>query len=261
MKRTTTRIQPSEITPQAMYLDRRRLIAMGLAGTALVGAGSLSRVLAAAPAGRPQLQGACATRPCRLPTRRTPSTRSPPTTTTTNSAPTSPIRRPIRRISRPRPWSVAVDGEAEVKGTFTIEDILKPHALEERVYRLRCVEAWSHGHSVDGLSARRPAQALQAHVQGQVRRVHHAEGSQADAWPARPACWTGPTWRACASTKPCTRWPSLPWGCMGKCCPTRMAPHCAWSRPGNTASRASSPSCASASPRSSRATAGRSRPQ
>ncbi len=44
---------------------------------------------------------------------------------------------------RPQPWSVAISGEAEVTGTFTLEDILKPHALEERIYRLRCVEAWS----------------------------------------------------------------------------------------------------------------------
>jgi sulfoxide reductase catalytic subunit YedY len=36
-----------------------------------------------------------------------------------------------------------VEGNAEVKGTFTLEDILKPHALEERIYRFRCVEAWS----------------------------------------------------------------------------------------------------------------------
>ena len=41
------------------------------------------------------------------------------------------------------PWSVTVEGEAENTGTFTLEDILKPHALEERVYRFRCVEAWS----------------------------------------------------------------------------------------------------------------------
>ena len=44
---------------------------------------------------------------------------------------------------KPRPWSVEIAGEAEVKGTFNIEDILKPHALEERIYRFRCVEAWS----------------------------------------------------------------------------------------------------------------------
>jgi sulfoxide reductase catalytic subunit YedY len=44
---------------------------------------------------------------------------------------------------RPRPWSVVVDGECEVKGRYALEDLLKPHALEERTYRLRCVEAWS----------------------------------------------------------------------------------------------------------------------
>jgi sulfoxide reductase catalytic subunit YedY len=41
------------------------------------------------------------------------------------------------------PWSVAVDGEAENTGSFTLEDILRPHPLEERIYRFRCVEAWS----------------------------------------------------------------------------------------------------------------------
>ncbi|MDF1530611.1 MAG: protein-methionine-sulfoxide reductase catalytic subunit MsrP, partial [Sedimenticola sp.] len=41
------------------------------------------------------------------------------------------------------PWSVTVDGACEKPGTYTLEDILKTHALEERIYRLRCVEAWS----------------------------------------------------------------------------------------------------------------------
>jgi sulfoxide reductase catalytic subunit YedY len=41
------------------------------------------------------------------------------------------------------PWSVQVTGEAAKTGTFTLEDILKPHDLEERIYRHRCVEAWS----------------------------------------------------------------------------------------------------------------------
>jgi sulfoxide reductase catalytic subunit YedY len=44
---------------------------------------------------------------------------------------------------KPQPWSVSVAGEAEVTGTFTLEDVLKSLALEERIYRLRCVEAWS----------------------------------------------------------------------------------------------------------------------
>jgi methionine sulfoxide reductase catalytic subunit len=42
-----------------------------------------------------------------------------------------------------RPWSLAVEGEAEITGTFHLEDFLKPYALEERIYRFRCVEAWS----------------------------------------------------------------------------------------------------------------------
>ena len=41
------------------------------------------------------------------------------------------------------PWSVKVDGECNKPGTFTLEDILKPLEIEERIYRLRCVEAWS----------------------------------------------------------------------------------------------------------------------
>jgi len=44
---------------------------------------------------------------------------------------------------KPRPWTVEIAGECEVRGRFNLEDILKPHPLEERVYRLRCVEAWS----------------------------------------------------------------------------------------------------------------------
>ena len=44
---------------------------------------------------------------------------------------------------KPRPWSVTIDGEAEITGTFNYDDIVGPHTVEERVYRLRCVEAWS----------------------------------------------------------------------------------------------------------------------
>ncbi|MGQ0508128.1 MAG: protein-methionine-sulfoxide reductase catalytic subunit MsrP [Myxococcaceae bacterium] len=44
---------------------------------------------------------------------------------------------------RPRPWTVSVDGECDKPGQMGIEDILKLFPLEERVYRFRCVEAWS----------------------------------------------------------------------------------------------------------------------
>jgi sulfoxide reductase catalytic subunit YedY len=44
---------------------------------------------------------------------------------------------------KPLPWSVTVTGECEKPGNYNYEDLVSPHQLEERVYRLRCVEAWS----------------------------------------------------------------------------------------------------------------------
>ena len=41
------------------------------------------------------------------------------------------------------PWSIQVDGLAGRTGTFALEDLIDFSALEERIYRLRCVEAWS----------------------------------------------------------------------------------------------------------------------
>ncbi len=44
---------------------------------------------------------------------------------------------------RTRPWTVKVDGECRKPTTYDIDDLLKRHPQEERVYRHRCVEAWS----------------------------------------------------------------------------------------------------------------------
>jgi sulfoxide reductase catalytic subunit YedY len=41
------------------------------------------------------------------------------------------------------PWSLTIDGEVDKAGTFALEDVLEHQELEERIYRLRCVEAWS----------------------------------------------------------------------------------------------------------------------
>lgn len=40
-------------------------------------------------------------------------------------------------------WKIKVDGHVEKPTSFYFEDLIKPHKLEERIYRLRCVEAWS----------------------------------------------------------------------------------------------------------------------
>ena len=52
---------------------------------------------------------------------------------------------PARNAGRlqTRPWTLRVSGNAEKTGTFELDDFIKPFALEERIYRLRCVEAWS----------------------------------------------------------------------------------------------------------------------
>lgn len=44
---------------------------------------------------------------------------------------------------QPTPWSVQVDGLVDKPGTYALEDLIDFYALEERIYRLRCVEAWS----------------------------------------------------------------------------------------------------------------------
>jgi len=42
-----------------------------------------------------------------------------------------------------RPWAVTIEGEVDRPGTYDLDELLKGVTLEERVYRLRCVEAWS----------------------------------------------------------------------------------------------------------------------
>lgn len=44
---------------------------------------------------------------------------------------------------RPKPWSVRVEGEVKKPATYHLEDFLKPYKLEDRIYRMRCVEGWS----------------------------------------------------------------------------------------------------------------------
>jgi sulfoxide reductase catalytic subunit YedY len=114
-------IRPSEITPERIYLSRRELLAAGL------GLG-LART---APA-----QGAAPEKP-----------NSYEEITGYNNfyefgtGKTDPAR--YAGSLRTSPWSVRIGGAAEVTGTFALEDILRPHPSQERIYRLRCVEAWS----------------------------------------------------------------------------------------------------------------------
>jgi sulfoxide reductase catalytic subunit YedY len=44
---------------------------------------------------------------------------------------------------RTKPWTVKVDGMVKKPADYQLEDLVKPYKLEDRVYRFRCVEAWS----------------------------------------------------------------------------------------------------------------------
>jgi sulfoxide reductase catalytic subunit YedY len=133
-------IRPSEITPESVYVNRRQIIQAAVAAGVTGIAGSFAPRTEAA-------QGADLkfTRNDKL------SISDPPNEyldiTTYNNFYEFGIDKsaPAQNSGKfkPSPWSVTVGGDAEVTGRFALEDILKPHALEERVYRLRCVEAWS----------------------------------------------------------------------------------------------------------------------
>jgi sulfoxide reductase catalytic subunit YedY len=135
-------IASSEITPKGLYLRRREFLHAvgGAAAAALTPAvGDESGVAAAQTTQRLAVTSRMAT---------TTDTLTPyrDVTTYTNfyefgSDKADPARN--AGSFKPRPWAVAVEGECAKPGSYTLEDILRPHALEERIYRMRCVEGWS----------------------------------------------------------------------------------------------------------------------
>lgn len=138
----------SEITPRAVYEDRRRLLrwmAGGAAGAALAGWAqreALAQVqrpgkLPALQAVRSQVAGAATMEKV---------TGYEDATTYNNfyefgTDKDDPARN--AHTLRTSPWTVEVEGLVKKPGRYAIEDLLKLSAQEERIYRLRCVEGWS----------------------------------------------------------------------------------------------------------------------
>ena len=54
-----------------------------------------------------------------------------------------------------KPWTIKVEGLVKRPATIDLDTFIKPHALEERIYRMRCVEGVVDGHSV-GRDSRSP---------------------------------------------------------------------------------------------------------
>jgi len=136
------RLPSSEITPLSTYLRRRDFLALGAAGAgALLFGGRAS--LAAAK----EQHGA-----------KLPSVKKSSYTVSDKQTPFADITNynnfyefgtdkddPARNSGKfkTRPWTVTVDGECAKPKTFDIDSLLSGFTVEERVYRMRCVEAWS----------------------------------------------------------------------------------------------------------------------
>ena len=134
-------IKSSEITDQSTYLNRRKFLQSGLyAGGSILAAPASAAIIPNAR--RARLEGV---EPSEFSTSEKPNSYEDITTYNNFWEFGTGKGDPHRNAQEfePRPWSIEVAGHAEVTGTFDLEDFVKPHTLEERIYRLRCVEAWS----------------------------------------------------------------------------------------------------------------------
>lgn len=132
------RIAPSQITPQDAYLNRREL----LAATMALGVSTVAPSAQAQPASGKRLQY---TRNTQYSVSEQPNKYEEITGYNNFYEFGTDKEDPKQNAAKfnPEPWSVTIAGEAEVTGKYALEDLLKPQPLEERIYRFRCVEAWS----------------------------------------------------------------------------------------------------------------------
>jgi sulfoxide reductase catalytic subunit YedY len=134
-------IRPSEITDETLYRERRRFLRTAAWTT---GAGLIAGLLLS-PAVRAALRTLEVAKKGRFSTDEE-LTPYEDVTSYNNfyelgTSKSDPAR--LAHYLKPRPWSVAVEGECEKPGVLDVDDLIKPHPLEERIYRLRCVEGWS----------------------------------------------------------------------------------------------------------------------
>jgi len=136
-----TDIRPSEITSKGNYLNRRQFMRAGAAiGGSLAGASAMGAIIP--DARRAKLPDVSASR---YSTKESANSYEDITTYNNYYEFGTGKADPFRNAQdfEPRPWSIEVDGECEKTGTFDFDDFVKPFDLEERIYRMRCVEAWS----------------------------------------------------------------------------------------------------------------------
>ena len=140
---------PSEITPRAVYQDRRawlQTLAAGAAGVALASwAARDARAQATARPGKlaplPGVRSAVAGGMVLDKLTRYEDASRYNNFYEFGTGKDDPAAR--AGSLKTRPWTVAVEGEVRKPGSFGIDDLLKLAPMEERIYRLRCVEGWS----------------------------------------------------------------------------------------------------------------------
>ena len=137
-----------EITPREVYEGRRellRLVATGAAGAALAGwAGREAHAQAARPGKLPALPGARSGQPGAITMEKL--TDYDDITSYNNYYEFGTDKSdPARHADalRTRPWTVSVEGAVAKPKVYDIDELLRLAPMEERVYRLRCVEGWS----------------------------------------------------------------------------------------------------------------------
>jgi sulfoxide reductase catalytic subunit YedY len=133
----------SAATPESVYLGRRHfLAAAGLSVATPFAAASVARADAAAPDPSAGLYPAKRNDKYKLDRAVTPE----PLSTHYNNYYEFDTSKDVAALAQAlpvRPWTVAIDGMVEQAQTIDIDTLLKQMPLEERLYRHRCVEAWS----------------------------------------------------------------------------------------------------------------------
>jgi sulfoxide reductase catalytic subunit YedY len=135
------KIRSSEITPEAVYLNRRQF----MKGAAVVTAGAL--LAACAPKADPTpipteaaaLQGQTDELGSALTSYAAVTGYNNYYEFTTDKEGVAPMSQDFKT----RPWTVEVSGLVNNPRTYDIDELMKRFPIEERIYRLRCVEAWS----------------------------------------------------------------------------------------------------------------------
>ena len=130
----------SEVTPQSLYLRRREFIQSAAAGA--IGAAVALTPAVTRAQGRPKLPNV---RKSSLSTTEAPNDYGDVTGYNNFYEFGTGKEDPKANAQRfvPKPWSIRVEGLVKTPATHDIDSFIKGHPLEERIYRLRCVEAWS----------------------------------------------------------------------------------------------------------------------